>query len=386
MRSLVVAPFFSNESTTNRPLLASEVLARFGDVDIVTTDFDHHRKSRKPRFQFERDGRTVYYVRTREYRRNIGVARLISHALFTYRAWQFLKTRRGQYDLVYATVPFNLLAFLSFKVFGKALRVIDIVDIWPDVLPFSKVVRRLFAPVLAIWHRSFTAAVASADLLLAVSERFLQEALPAFRGTPDAARRLYIGHALIPRLTRGHTGRLTIAYIGNIGHLCDLQTLLDAIAACGDTPKLLVIGDGDKLTWLLDSVKERGIPHEYFGVVYDEARLAEILREADLGFNGYRNTDAAFSYKATSYLASGLPLLNSMSGDLHELVSEFEIGFNYRSEDVEDLGNCLRAATPATLMRLRANAEKFFSEHLDQDQLKRELESWLCGHLHVVKR
>jgi hypothetical protein len=47
--------------------------------------------------------------------------------------------------------------------------------------------------------------------------------------------------------------------------------------------------------------------------------LTVALADCDAGFNGYANTSAAFSYKATTYLAANLPLVNSMGGDLHRL-------------------------------------------------------------------
>src|ERR1019366_5864707 len=288
-------------------------------------------------------------------------------------------------DIVYATLPFNLLALLCFRGGERTLRVVDVVDIWPDVLPFPRSVKWLLAPLFAVWRRSFTAAIASADILIAVSDRFLHESLPAFRGAPDAARRLYIGHPPLPRSTCTHADGLTIAYVGNIGHLCDLETLLDAMTQCEVIPKLLLVGDGDRRASLLEALTRRGISHEYFGIVYDDTTLAGILCRADLGFNGYRNTSAAFSYKANTYLASGLPLLNSMSGDLHDLVAKHEFGFNDRAEDAGALVECLRAATPATLKRLRANAERFFCECLDQRRLKEELESWLRSHLRAVR-
>lgn len=384
MRALVLAPFFSHESTTNRPLLVSEVLARFGPVDILTTDFDHHRKSRKPAYQFDEGGRTMHYLPTPAYRHNVSVARFVSHLAFTLRAWRFFRRRRREYDVVYATLPLNLLALLCFRGGEPRLCIADVVDIWPDVLPFSRSVKQLLAPLFAIWQRSFTAAVASADLLLAVSDRFLQESLPAFRGAPDAARRLYIGHPALLPVPHARDEGLTIAYVGNIGHLCDLETLLDALTEWPTPPRLLLVGDGDRRAWLLDALARHAIPHEYFGVIYDDATLAGILARADLGFNGYLNTAAAFSYKANTYLAAGLPLLNSMSGDLHDIVVEREVGFNYKAGNAQSLAHCLRAATPATLDRLRVNAERFFAESLDHRRLKAELESWLCGHLRVL--
>lgn len=376
MRSIVLAPFFSHEASANRPLLVSEVLARFGPVDIVTTDFDHLRKTRKPRFQFPDGRRAIHYLATPRYSTNVSVARFLSHGVFSVRAFLFLRRRASEYDVIYATLPLNLLANLAFRAGARQRRIADVVDIWPAVLPFPARAKRLLRPLLALWQRTFVSAVAASDVLMAVSDRFLQESLPAFRGRQGAARRFYIGYPRLPIVPRPSRDRLTIAYIGNIGQLCDLDAMLDAADRCPTPPRVLLVGDGDRRAWLVDELARRRIPHEYFGVIYDDEVIARILARADFGFNGYLNTSAAFSYKANTYLAAGLPLLNSMGGDLHEIVERERLGFNYAPRDGAGLARCLQMVTPHLLEQLRANAQRFFAASLDQEQVKRELHEY----------
>ena len=218
-----------------------------------------------------------------------------SHVVFSLRAWWMCRRSGRDHDVVYATVPLNLLALLVFRTRVDRLRIVDVVDIWPDVLPFPRRVRQLFWPLFVAWRSTFRLAVTSADLLLTVSDRFLNESMPAFRGVAGGARRVYIGHPALPHVSRVPGGALTIAYVGNIGRVYDFDTLVDAMANCGRAVRLLLIGDGNRCARLRGLLDRRGVPHEYFGVVYDAAALAAILARADLGFNGYVGTSAAFS-------------------------------------------------------------------------------------------
>jgi len=51
---------------------------------------------------------------------------------------------------VYATVPLNVLTWLVFSLAGTKTKIIDVVDIWPDVLPFPMSFRRVLAPIFGV--------------------------------------------------------------------------------------------------------------------------------------------------------------------------------------------------------------------------------------------
>ncbi len=371
-RSLVLAPFFSHVSSANRPRIVAEVLAEFGAVDIVTTSFDHQEKKQKPPFQYD-DRRTMYYLPTLPYRHNVSLGRSLSHFVFSIQAWIFYLKRKKKYDVVYATLPLNLLAMLVFLSCPSKYRIVDVVDIWPDVLPFPAIIRKIFRPFFSIWKRSFIWAVEHSDMLLTVSDRFFEESHSYFHGNPSHAHRIYIGSQRILYKKPPPDDQLTIVYIGNIGHLYDFQTLLGVLGTTLGKVRLFLIGDGDRKEWLLQELKTLEIEFQYFGTVYNEKRLSEILSQCDVGFNGYRNTTAAFSYKANTYFAASLPILNSMSGDLERLVVEHGLGFNYSAGSVDSLRTMIDSCTKDTLEVCSQNVECFFEAEIELKQVKARL-------------
>ncbi len=376
IKVLMLAPFFNQEGTSNRPCLISDVLARFGTVDIVTTSFDHQTKQEKSLFQFN-DNRTIHYLPTVPYKRNISMVRFISHFIFSIRVLFFFLPRKNNYNVVYATLPLNLMSLLVFIRSPKILRIADVVDIWPDVLPFPVVVRKVFFPFFTLWKKSFVLAVRQCDVLLSVSDRFMDESLPYFRHGPSVAHRFYIGAKRLPGKKKSSDGLLTIAYVGNIGRLYDFTTLLMSMNAFKDKLRFFIVGDGDRRNWLLSELVRLNIEHRYFGVVYEDDALAEILSNCDLGFNGYLNTTASFSYKANTYFSAGLPILNSMGGDLKDLVSTHGLGFNYAPGNVGSLQACIERCLSEDMSELSRNVDTFFMSELDQAIIKDKIEKFI---------
>jgi len=171
---------------------------------------------------------------------------------------------------------------------------------------------------------------------------------------------------------------LTVAYIGNIGRLYDFETLLDVMAdAERGSVQLFIVGEGDRREWLLSELKQRGLPHQYFGVVYDPSELGNILCRAHVGYNGYVNTSAAFSYKATTYLSAGLPILNSMIGDLQNLVAKHGIGLNFTGGDSTTLRQCFSQLNESTLNSMSQNSERFFAAELERTKVRQDMLTFL---------
>jgi glycosyltransferase involved in cell wall biosynthesis len=375
-RAVVFAPFFSSEGAASRPRFVGSVLAELMAVDIVTSDFDHTRKVKRE-YRSCSPFAQMICLETRPYHSNVSPGRLISHLLFSFKAAAYFRKNRDTYDVVYATVPLNALTWLVFTQVGAKTTIIDIVDIWPDVLPFTPVVRKALAPVFAVWKWSFTSAVAKADIVMAVSDSFIQEA-SRYVSDKASVQRFYIGHErLVSAVPKQPI--FTIAYVGNLGCLYDFDTLLDVLAEATlrNHVQLFVIGQGDRQEWIVGELERRKLRYRFFGTVFEPARLAETLRSCHVGFNGYINTTAAFSYKATTYFAAGLPIINSMKGDLQCLVKELGLGENYEGGDRKQLSDCfLRFLRNGTTV-MAANSERFFASHLDPGKISADMKDFL---------
>jgi glycosyltransferase involved in cell wall biosynthesis len=375
-RAVVFSPFFSPDDPVSRPRSVGSVLAELMPVDVVTSDFDHGQKMKRdhlPCSPFER----VVCLQTRPYYSNVGLARLLSHLLFSFKAAAYFRKNRDKYDVVYSTVPLNIMTGLVFGLARGKTKIVDVVDIWPDVLPFPPLVRKALAPVFALWKWFFKSAVARADIVMGVSDTFIREAAKYASKTAHV-KRFYIGHDKLVAATRKQP-IFTIAYVGNLGRLYDFATLLDVLTEdeLRDYVQLFVIGGGDRQDWLIKELEARQLRHRFFGTVYDRTRLAEILRSCHVGFNGYINTSAAFSYKAGAYFAASLPILNSMTGDLMRLVAEHGLGENYEGGNRKQLKECILRLVRNGTTEMAASSERFFLSQLESSMICADIREFL---------
>ncbi len=377
---LVVAPFLSLDAPS-RPRAVASALSQLGTVTILMSDFDHVAKVRRT-LPSSLGRMRITSIRTLPYGNNRGVRRFVSHLLFGLAAIWFFARKRSRFDGVYVTLPLNLAACGVLLLANRHRTVADIIDFWPDVLPFPNIVRRSAAPFFALWRSLFAFACHKADLVLSVSDSFRVSGQRHRRPDAPPVKRIYIGHAALPPVPReidARRAQRVIAYVGNLGHLYDFSALLAALAM-EDTRKshqLAIVGDGDRRNWLLSELRRLDIAHVYHGVVYNTHALSQILSAADWGFNGYVNTTASFSYKAGTYLSAGLPLLNCMTGDIAELVNREHLGVNYREGDGGSLARVLMQTTDLMLRDYRTCCTAFFERELEARHVETQLLDYL---------
>ncbi len=374
-RALVLAQSFSSDMNANRPLSVACVLSRLAHVEVVTTDFDHWTKMIKKKVQVPPIDKIVY-LKTLPYRNNVGLMRLISHLLFSISAGLYFLKHRRRFDIVYVTLPFNTLAWLVLRNARAHLKIVDVTDIWPDVLPFNPRQVQRFRPVFSLWRRLFNNAAGTADVMMAVSDSFFEEASKYVKNE-CRKRRFYLGEVCLRREVPKEN-ILTIAYSGNLGRLYDFETLLDVLTEVElRSVQVFIVGDGDRREWFLSELNRRGVIHRYFGSVYDPDKLGDILSRAHVGFNGFVNTTAAFSTKASTYFAAGLPILNSMQGDLAQLVTEHGLGFNYRGGERESHKQCLSQIDENSLSRMSHSCLSFFAAELERTKVRDDMHQFL---------
>lgn len=375
-RAIVVTPFLYTDMSANRPLSAACALSEFAEVDVITADFSHSTKKENSRQKVSGISKIIY-LKTPQYYNNVGLRRMYSHLAFSLRAALLVYKMRDQYDILYVTLPTNVLAWCVLRSSHAKNKIVDILDVWPDSLPFSPRAKRAFAPLFRAWKWFFKESVFRADLVLTVSDEIKSNATQyAHEGV--SVERFFLAHEGLASETPKQP-ILTVAYVGNLGRLYDFDTLLDVLSEedIRKRVQLFVIGKGDREEWLIHELEARQIAHRFYGVVFDPGQLADILCSCHIGFNGYVNTTAAFSYKASSYLAAGLPVLNSMQGDLETLVMERGLGFNYRGGDRASLRNCFEQLNEGVLALMAQNCRRFFVAEVERDKVREEMTACL---------
>ena len=363
MNVCVVTPFYYPDSDISRPAFVREVLLEAGhDVLLISSDFSHAAKN-KVDFEVENSK----FVRTLKYTSNKSIVRFISHVILSWRLFFNSFINRKKVDVYYVTAPFAITALLI-KIFTGKKVVVDIVDFWPSSLPFGN--HRILKGVLSLWTVINGFVYKKVDYVFSLSTSFLNSA----NISPENQINLGVKKAKGTKLRlKPDDDKLVILYIGNLGTLYDFDTLLKAIVNVNLDIAIRIVGDGDRRIWFCEQLELNNIEYEYFGMVYDEEQLLTIIDNCDVGFNGYRDTTASFSYKATTYLKHSLPIINSMKGDLEQFVNDYDIGENYIDGDYNSLCDAIKRISSVDTKYYESNVNKFFLERIDYSLVSNQI-------------
>jgi len=362
MKVLIVSPFFEENPSISRPSFVNQVLIDAGfKTKVLTSEFSHASK----KIRVIRD---ATLIKTIKYKNNKSIIRFISHFVLSWKFSIYVLLNYRHFDRIYITLPFGLTALIS-SLLCKDKLIVDIVDYWPGSLPFSKKLRCFLFPLFKTWERMNFLSVSRASAVISLSSTFLKEA-----GVQKKGKQILLGAIDNSYLINHHeSNMLRILYVGNVGTLYDFETLISAIIATNLKVKLDIVGDGDRVEWLKNALLENGIEFTFHGIVYDEKILVNIINNIDIGFNGFVSTTASLSYKSVMYMSYGLPIINSMNGDLWDFVKEQNLGFNYCAGDVQHLKECLEKAAGMKNENLKVTVVDFFGANLAMEVVSKQV-------------
>lgn len=398
MRVWIVNPFDNLPLEGNRPQrywLMSRAFARAGhEVTFWTSDFSHSRKAKRvfpPAIVAELaaesetsdtwhvEGFRLVAVATPSYRRNICLARLLSHRVLA-RRWTHRVAAEAVPDVVIASSPpLGLCASArNYCAARNVPLVVDIMDAWPET--FERVVPKfLLAPLARIARANYCGASA----ISVVADRYRELAESA--GATVPTRRFYHGIERGPapdRKPRAEGGRFTLVYAGNMGASYDLETLIAAVKRENDV-ELELAGSGPKENILRAAAGD--CPRIHFHGYLDEPSLRELLARADAAVVPmFPDSCVGVPYKLADYAAAGLPILNSLEGETASLIAEFQAGESYRAGEVPALTDALRRLRGNDMAAMRRGASEL-AGRFDADVVYGDYVQWICSVVETTK-
>ena len=352
-----------------------------GDTAVrVFSDFDHHRKQ-----TVTREAENHVYLHLRPYTRNLSLNRLLAIRRFAADAGAYLES--GGFDLIYFMIPANSFAEEAERIHRKtgARVIFDLIDLWPESLPLKAV--SWLSPIRR-WRNLRDHHLSCADLIFTECG-FYREQLDLPEGkTYTLYWCKFSENNKFKRRggsCRTDTGVLRIAYIGAINNIIDIPRIAYLLGALNRRRKVVadIVGEGEHREDFIRALQERGVETVSRGAVYEESRKEEILSRCNLGINVMRtDVHVGLSMKSIDYLSYGIPLINSIKGDLWEFVSRYGIGVNVpdnlmtmREEELESL--CRRLIDVADDAETRRKAEDLYRKNFTSEAFERTLENAL---------
>lgn len=393
MKDIVIVANFTQvpgEMGNNRFAYLADLLKSQCKAELITSSFSHNLKKQRTAVQNETGaGVKVTQIYEPGYSRNISLKRFYSHWVWGRNVRKYLKNREKP-DAVYCAIP-SLTAPLAAARYCQRNHIrfiIDVQDLWPEafkmVLRVPVVSDMIFAPFTWIANQIYK----RADEIVAVSDAYVRRALSVNRKC-WSGHAIYLGTKLktfdeaaarVAPLYQKAEGEVLLGYCGSLSASYDITNLIYAVKKLTDKgiagTKLVIMGDGGHRQLFEDTAWKTGIDVLFTGQLSYDQMCAQ-LKECDIVVNPIRRGSvASIINKHSDYAASGLPVVNSQdSPEYRELVETYQMGFNCRNEDVEDMADKLEQLILNEQLRreMGKNARRCAEERFDREFTYREI-------------
>lgn len=384
MDILIIADFCGklDGNDNSRFLYLANLLSKDNDVEILTSDFDHSSKSYftsvTNHFPFK-----ITMVHEGEYKKNVSIRRFYGHYVWANSVKEYLEKRKKP-DVVYAAVPPLLAPYFAAKYCEKRKIhfVIDIQDLWPEafkmVFNIPIISDLIFAPFSFLANGIYK----RADNIVAVSETYLNRALcvnkkcskgsTVFLGTDLTIFDRFVKDNSVPN--KGDN-EVWLAYCGTLGASYDLNVVFEAMRLVNDKRlKFIVMGDGERKSEFEQNANGLNV---LFTGSLPYGQMCGLLTSCDITINPIMPGAAqSIINKHADYAASGLPVLNTqVCKEYRDLVEKYQMGFNCKNNDANDLSEKLSILVNNKSMRLEMgrNARRCAEERFDRTESYKEI-------------
>lgn len=305
------------------------------EVVCALSDYNHIRKTYS-----EKEKNKCHYVHVSSYKSNISPQRIKSHLEFGRRINELITEVLP--DIIYLILPPNNTARYCRRYKEKhpeAKLYLDIIDLWPESMPFGKLKRM---PPVVIWKKWRNDALKIADHVFTECNLY-QQKLSMDRGKTST---LYLfkeqnkeEELLINEIIQDKKGRnieecktVKFAYLGSMNNIIDINGICRVILQYikgGYDCEFHAIGDGECRDVFEETVKSTGCLTYFYGCIFDELEKIKILALCDYAFNMMKaGISVGLTIKSIDYMSYGLPLINNIKGDTYQIIKQFAVGVN----------------------------------------------------------
>ncbi len=178
-------------------------------------------------------------------------------------------------------------------------------------------------------------------------------------------------------------GSFKIAFTGNIGYAQGLDILpVTAKLLDGKNVKFVIIGDGRYLDEFKAKIDECGVRDMFIFVPRIPATsIPEYLSACDAGFISFANEPLwakSIPAKLQSYMACGMPIIASASGETKRIIEEAECGICCEIGDENALKEGIENLLNADLKKMGANGKKYCDTNFEKSALMDILEGYIA--------
>ena len=291
---------------------------------------------------------------------------------------------KKEYDVIFVYQLSPILMIIPAWVVRKRQKIkiaLYCLDLWPESVVGMGVTHQ--SRLYRIMRKFSIKAYNSVDYLGYTSKRFrlyytddLKLTQKKYKYIPQFAEDIY---SSIEK--KEHEG-INYLFAGNIGEAQSVETIIQA-AALVKNPEIKwhIVGDGRSLNKCKELAYELKVTDK---VIFYGRRPVEEMPDffsvADAVIVTLAD-NAIISYtlpgKVQSYMAAGLPILASASGETPDIMNEAECGLCCTSEDPKGLAEIAEKMVSADREKMSANAKEFYEAHFSKQGYINSLEEMM---------
>lgn len=307
-----------------------------------------------------------------------GLKKLLNYFNFMFLSFWFLifKGRKFETIFIYQTGPLsNALSVTFLKRIFKWRIIIWSQDLWPETvyaygLKETKITRLFLNGLVKFIYKR-------CDTILVSCRGFI----PRIKKYAPAASFEWIPNW---SLIEGESstsiklpGKFNFTFAGNIGKVQNLYMLVKAFSEVSKTNEYVhfnIVGDGSYFQELKEKVSSEKILNITFHGRQPVGLMPSYFASSDvlvLSLVASPIYEIMIPSKFQAYLNAGKPILSAISGELNDLVNDFNIGFTATSSDVNSIKQSFEsflAADQAKLNQFSVNSKELEKTYFDKQK------------------
>ncbi|MDA7665734.1 glycosyltransferase [Verrucomicrobia bacterium] len=323
-------PFSNDSDKTWRYGFLAKELNKCGIKTIrFKSDWDHFNKKR---IICNENDRVVY--KTYGYNRNRSLARIVHHKLEP-RSLKLEFQKRKSPDLIITSIPtIEIACFIKgFCLINKIPYIIDIRDQWPD--QYLQIVGSKLSFIIKPYYnyllRKVGKVLRNAEAVSCISGSYQNWISQQFNIKNSHLFPIGIDCKKLPlnSLTnrRDLTNKVKLLFVGSLTKAFDFSVMFQFLKRNANF-NLTICGSGPMLETLRDANMKNVVLKGWL----NGKQLSSEFENADYGITPYSSKNTiSLPNKPYEYLAKGLPIINSLGGDLSDLIQKNDVGYNYHN-------------------------------------------------------
>ena len=380
--------FYPDHSATSQLLsdLAFDLASRNHEVHVITGCQLYSNPQASLATEESICGVHVHRVRTSRFGRANLWGRVVDYLTFYLGAtWLLLRlTRQGDVVVVKTDPPMMSVPAACAVKLKQGVLINWSQDLYPEVAVAMDVVgMRFMAPLLKrLRNQSLRQGSATVVLGEIMAQRLQEEGVPSNQITvidnwADGEAIQPIARKENPLIREwGLDGKFVLGYSGNLGHVHEFKTIIDAAEQLKAMKNIafVFIGDGIARRWVVSEVARRGLTNVQFHPYQSIDRLRWSLSVPDVHFVTLRPELEGLIVPSKFYgiAAAGRPVIHigDHDGEIARILSRERCGWSFGVGEVEALTKCIRRlshseeeATEAGLSARQAFDHKYARSH-----------------------